>query len=172
MDLPGQHIRNRLGFRLVRDVDHLDAGVGGKHRGRDDGVGIAGRVVELLRIGLGVGDQLRDRFRGHRRMHHDEEGIVAEVGDGVKSATTSYGGSLRICGTTPEGTVGAEQERVAVGGRALHLDGGERAVGAGLVDDDDGWPIACDSSWPAMRASASLAEPGPNGRMNLMGFVG
>jgi hypothetical protein len=35
-----------------------------------------------------------------------------------------------------------------------------------------GWPSVCSSSWPAMRASASLAEPAPNGMTNLIGFDG
>ena len=35
-----------------------------------------------------------------------------------------------------------------------------------------GWPSVCSSSWPAIRASASLAEPGPKGMTNLIGLDG
>ena len=40
----------------------------------------------------------------------------------------------------------------------------------GLLTMTMGWPMDCDSSWPAMRASVSLAEPGPNGNTNLIGL--
>ena len=107
---------------------------------RDEGVGIAGRIVDRFRIGLGMGDQLGDRFRGHRRMHHDEEGVVAEVSDRREILHDVVGRLLAHVGHDGERAVRAEQERVAVGGRAFHLQGRERAVGARLGNDDDGLP--------------------------------
>jgi hypothetical protein len=84
-----------------------------------------------------VGDELRDGLGGYRGMDGDEEGVLAEEGDGCEIREYVVGWLLAHVRHDCQGTVGAEEKRVAVRGRSLHLDGGERAVGARLGDDDD-----------------------------------
>ena len=138
LDAARQQVGHGIGLRLVAHGLELDAVVPGEHRGRDEGVGVAGGVVERRRARLGEGHELGDRLRRHRGMDDDEEGVVAEIGDRREIGEDVVGRLLQDVRHDGERAVGAEHEGVAVGGGALDLAGGQRPVGAGLGDDDDG----------------------------------
>jgi hypothetical protein len=63
--------------------------------------------------------------------------VLDEVSDGRKVGDDIIRRLLADMRNDAERTVGAEQEGVAVGRSAFHLDGGQSTIGAGLVDDDD-----------------------------------
>ena len=98
----------------------------------------AGRGIgELARIGLGVGDQLLDVFRRHRRMHHQHQRAGADQADRLEilaRVVADIAVERRIDRQRPGA---AEHQRVAVrrglGDRARR----DRAARAAAVLDHD-----------------------------------
>ena len=65
-----------------------------------------------------------------------------------------------------------QQDGVAVGRRACGVGRGDHAAGAADVFDDDLLAEVCDMlSW-MMRAIASVAPPGANGTISVIGRLG
>ena len=120
-------------------MQHLDAGHLLQHRGAQV-VGRAGagrRVGDLAGIGFGVGDELRQRVRRHRRVHHHRVGHIGEQRDRgeILHAVERHVGDERVVHRVHAHRV--EQDRVAVRRRARDRAGADVARAAGAVLDDD-----------------------------------
>ena len=74
VDVAGGEVLRRRRRALVGHVRDVDAGLQLEQLARDvaGGADALRRIGQLAGIGLGVGDQLLDRFRRHRRMHHQD----------------------------------------------------------------------------------------------------
>ena len=135
----GEQVVQRVGA-LVGNVLRLGADALAEHearqvRRRAD----AGRaVVQLARVGLGVGDELVERLRRQRR-----DGTTSTLGTsaictiGTRSASGSYGRLLNSVWLTAIGPDRVDDQGVAVGRRAHRELGAEVAAGAGLVVDHE-----------------------------------
>ena len=123
----------------IRHVHHVDPGHHLEHLGGDVvGVAGAGRgVIDLARVGLGVGDELGNRLGRKRRRDEHARGARArgrdrhDVADEVEVQLVV---ERRI-----DGVAGVDQQqRVAIGRRRDDRLGAEIAAGAALVLDDEG----------------------------------
>ena len=83
LDVSAEQVGDPWTRAVVRNLLHLDAGGVCQHLGRDmdHGADAGGRVAELARIGVGVGDQLLERFHRQRRMHHQHRGTGGDRAD-------------------------------------------------------------------------------------------
>jgi hypothetical protein len=99
-----------------------------------------GAVIELARVGLGIGGELRDRL--HRKVGADDEDLVGvhHLGDAGEVPGRIVAGAFRDRGDIGERRGVAEQERVAVGVGCCHRLGADRAAPAAAIVDDDGLP--------------------------------
>ncbi len=99
-----------------------------------------GAVIELARIGLGIGGELRHRL--HRQMRADDEHLVGihHLGDAGEVPGRIIAGALRDGGDIGERRGVAEQQRVAVGVGCCHRLGADGAAAAAAVVDDDRLP--------------------------------
>jgi len=68
--------------------------------------------------------------------------------------------------------LGGDEERVAVGRRRRRRLRADLAFRTGLVVDPTAWPVRLAISDPTVRATMSVAVPGPNGTTMRIGFVG
>jgi hypothetical protein len=92
--------------------------------------------VHLARVGLGIGDELRDRRCGKRRIDHHHQRHPHDGADRRDVAQKLEAGLVVEAGV--DRVVHAEQgERVAVGGRVGDRLEGKIARGAGPVLDDE-----------------------------------
>ena len=144
---------------------HVDAGheleqFAGHMRRRAD----AGRRhVDLARIGLGIGDELRDRF-GRKRRHHDHDvGIAADAGDRRDVADEIV---IQLVVERRIDRVGKrrQQQRLPVGRRLDHRLGGDTAAAADPVLDDErlaepiGQPLRHQARQNVGRAAGAKAD--------------
>ncbi len=144
MRLPANEIGHRRRRAFVGNVGDVESGLGLEQgaqemRRRAE----AGAVVELARVGLGVGDELRDRLRRHVGPdHHDVR--QQRRGRDRDEVLERIDVEARIeRGRDAERAGRAEQQRIAVGigcGCGLEADGGARA---GAVLDDHLLAEAC-----------------------------
>ncbi len=74
-----------------------------------DACGVAGRVVELARIGLGVLEEILERFRGHAWMDHQIKRVVAGERDRREIGHRIVGRLLPHCGNRRHWAVGGKQ---------------------------------------------------------------
>ena len=83
LELPADQIGKRERLAAVRDVDHVDAGHHLEQLAGDmeRTPGAARRHVDLARIGLGIGDELRDRLGGKRWIDQHDKGPAHDAGD-------------------------------------------------------------------------------------------
>jgi hypothetical protein len=84
-----------------------------------------------------VGDQFLDRLRRNVGMHQQQLGEAADPAQRREVFHRIVGEGLVEARCRRHRRVGAEEDRVAVRRRARDLRGGDRAVRAGLVLDDD-----------------------------------
>ena len=138
LDLAADQVGGRGRAAPIGDVDqvhpghHLEELAGNVLRGAG-----AGRpVVDLARVGLGIGDEFGDRLGGDRRMHHDDVGQPRgadnrrDVPNEVETEIAVERGIDRVRGHDL-------QQRVAIGGRSGDRLGPDVAAGAGAVLDDE-----------------------------------
>jgi hypothetical protein len=137
--LPADQILQRGPAAGVRHVDHVDTGheleqlAGHVRRAAGAGHG----HPDLARIGLRIGDELRNGLGPHRRVHHHDERLAGDAGDRrdvaqqVETEILEQRGVDRVRRTD-------EEQRMAVGRRAHHRFGRRIAGGARQVLDDDG----------------------------------
>ena len=100
----------------------------------------AGRAIgELVRIGLDIGDQVRDRLDRHRRMRRYDVRNPDQVGNRLQL--------FRLVGHVAEDAVGdrvgariADEDGVSVSLAAHGFGGADRAAPAGAVLHDRGLP--------------------------------
>jgi hypothetical protein len=99
----------------------------------------ARRHGHLSRIALGIGNELRKRFRRHRRVHHHGIGLAGEQRD---RCNVVHKVELEICVKRRIDEIGrcGEQQRVTVGGRVRDRFGRNIGAGACTVFDDGSKP--------------------------------
>ena len=137
LHLSADRVGDRRRAAAIRHVQHLDAGHALEQRGAQM-IGRAGpgrRIGDLAGIGLGVGDELRDRVRRHRRVHHHGVGHVGEQRDRreILHAVERHGGEQSVVHGVH--AHGVEQDGVAVRRRARDRAGADIAGRAGAVLD-------------------------------------
>ena len=136
LHLAGQQVLQRRAGALVRHVHHLDAGLLLQHGARHVLQRAVARrgVVQLARVGLGVGHQLGQRLGGHVVAHHDDLRRRQDVGDGLEVGQLPLALLHQVRRDDVKARV-LHQQRVAIGRRTL--DDGRRngAVAAALVVD-------------------------------------
>ena len=141
---PPMQVGHRRRRALVRDVGDVEPGLGLEQRREQMRRRAEARaVVELARIGLGVGDELRDRLRRHVRADHHDVRQQRRGGDRGEMLERIDVEARIERGRDAERAGRAEQQRVAVGvggGGGLEADGGARA---GAVLDDHLLAEAC-----------------------------
>ncbi|MNQ81412.1 hypothetical protein D3C85_964340 [compost metagenome] len=94
-------------------------------------------VAQLVRVLSGVGDQLLHVVGGHRRVHHQDVGQVADTDDGREAGFRVVALLLVQADIDGQRAGGAEQDGVAVGLGVGHVLGADVAAGAAAVLDDD-----------------------------------
>jgi tetrahydromethanopterin S-methyltransferase subunit G len=114
-----------------------------------DGALVAARAhVDLAGMGLGIGDEFRDRRRRDRRMHQHHGGFAAETRDRHDVADEVEIERL-VERRVDEIRRRDQQQRVAVGRRVHHRFGRDVGAGAGAVLDGEllaeplRQPVAC-----------------------------
>ena len=110
-------------------------------------------------------------FAGTDGMHVEEHRRAADHRDRREILERVVGRLLAQRHRGGHRAVGGEHERVAVGGHARHLLGGDRAVGAGpVLDDRPAGPSARRAPAPMMRVVGSAEPPGgkPTMRQNRL----
>ncbi|MNT19765.1 hypothetical protein D3C72_1550370 [compost metagenome] len=94
-------------------------------------------VAQLVRVLSGVGDQLLHVVGGHRRVHHQDVGQVADTDDGREAGFRVVALLLVQADIDGQRAGGAEQDGVAVGLGVGDVFGADVAAGAAAVLDDD-----------------------------------
>ncbi len=115
--------------------DHLEQLDGELVAGADPGR----REVDLARIGLGVGDELRHRLHRHRRIDHDDLRLVHHAGDRGDVAD-EVEAELRIERRVDRRRRPDREQRVAVRRRAHDRLGGDVRPRPDPVVDDERLP--------------------------------
>ncbi len=93
-------------------------------------------ILSLPGLASGIGDELGNRFRGKRRIHHHHVGRAHDAGDRRDVAEEIE--AEPIVERRVDGVRRADhQQRVAVGRRVHDRFGGDVAAGAGAVLDDE-----------------------------------
>ena len=127
-----------LELAAIRDVDEIDAGhhleqFAGDMQRRADA---AGRHVDLAGIGLGIGDEFRDRLRRHVRihLHHQRNERNARHGCGVVHEV-----EMQVAVDRRVDRVGGhgKQQRVAVRRRFHRIFGSDVAARSGPIVNHD-----------------------------------
>jgi hypothetical protein len=94
------------------------------------------RHVDLARIGLGIGNEFRNRAGRHRRIHHHHRGNAKNAGnrlDVVDKVEVERVVKRRIDGVC----LGDPEQRVAVRRRMHDRVGGHVGAGTGAIFDDE-----------------------------------
>jgi hypothetical protein len=117
----------------------LDAGGAGEiFAGDVAGSAGAGRTeIDLVGIGLRIGDQFGHALRRERRMHHQRIRRIANHADRRKILARIVAGILVERGADRQRAGVAEQQRVTVGIALGDRLGADRAAGAGAIVDHD-----------------------------------
>jgi hypothetical protein len=167
--MPGEEIGEGRRAAAIGHMEQIDSG----HRFEQLAVKMrraadtGRRHQELARIGLGKGDQLRDRLHRSRRFDHHHAGAVHHPGDRRDVANDVEAQIVVEPGA--EGIHrGDHEQRVAVRGSADHRFGREIAAGAGTIVDDERMaqpgrqPIGDDAREQIGRAAGSRADDEPH----------
>ena len=138
LDLSAHEIDQRRRVAAVRHVHQIDAGhhleqLAGHMQRRADA---ARAHVDLARIGLGVGDELRNGLRRQLRSNHHHLRDANDAGDRRRVAQKIEIEMLIKRGVDGVRT-GHQQQRVTVGRRLHHRLGGDVGAGAWPVVDDE-----------------------------------
>ena len=137
---PAIEIRDHRRAAAIGNVDDIGPGFDleqFRHQMRTDADGVA--VVQLARIGLGVPDQLQDRFHRQGRPGDQHQLVDRDRRDRGKGFVWIIV-ELVEERLAAEGADRSHQQRVAVGRRTRDLLRSDGAAGAALVLDDDGLP--------------------------------
>jgi len=94
--------------------------------------------LQLARVRLGIGDELRHRIDRQVDMDCEADDVRAGVGNGREVLHRVERRIFVEKDVAGHDGVGADHQRVAVGRRARHIGGGDIAAHAGPVVDDDG----------------------------------
>ena len=121
----------------VRHVHHVDSSHHLEQLAEQmgSGPGAARSKVELARIGLSVGDELRNRLRRNRWMHKHDLGLTSDAcdrGDVADEIEVEPFVERRVDRVVR----GNHEERIAVGRRAHDRLGGDIAGARPVVDDE------------------------------------
>src|SRR5262245_51685810 len=128
--------------------------------------------MDLARIGLGIGDKLRNRLRRHRRI--DDQNLAAACNHRNWSETLDRIVADVLVERRADGhSRGGGEQRVAIGGggrAALNpalppAPPGRLSIMTGRTSDED-------SRWPMRRATLSVVPPGASPTIILIGRVG
>uniref|UniRef100_A0A914Y3W3 Uncharacterized protein n=1 Tax=Panagrolaimus superbus TaxID=310955 RepID=A0A914Y3W3_9BILA len=117
MNGAAQHIVNGLTGSAVWNVGHDDIGLIQKGFGaqvHDGAIATAG-VVQLIRMGASVVNQLWQRLCGYGRVHQQDAGGIAQVSDRGEVFFCIVGQGLVQVRSNRVGAAGGEQEGVAIG---------------------------------------------------------
>jgi hypothetical protein len=143
VDMPGEQIGECRRAAAIRHMEQIDP----SHRFEQLAVKMrraadAGRRhQELAGIGLGIGDQLRDRPDRKRRPHHHDTGAVHHSGD-RRDVTKHVEAQVRIEPGAEGVHRGDHEQRMAVCRGADHRFGRKVAAGAGSIFHDEWLPQA------------------------------
>ena len=138
LHLSGDHVGERGRGAAVRHVGQLHPGHRHEQFAREvDRRAVAGRrQVDLVRIGLGVGDEFRDRFRRHVGVDLHHIGNARDAGDRRDIAYEIERQFLIQRGVDAISGID-EKEGIAIGRRVDHRLSCDVVAGAGLVLDDE-----------------------------------
>jgi hypothetical protein len=143
LHLAGHGAERRRPAAAIGHVHHLHAGERLEQLGRHVRAAsrAIGRVVELARPRLRIGDELRERIDRQRRRHHQHGRRIGEQRNQLDLGLRIVVQVLverRVRGHADAG----DAERVAVGLGAHDRHRADVGVAAGPVDDDDGLAVA------------------------------
>ena len=117
MGPPGQHVGHRLRRALVGHVGDVDPGLDLEQRAEQMRRRAEPRAeIQLAGVGLGVGDELRDRLGRHLVRHHHDMRQQREARDRREHLERIEAGVDVERGRDRERAGRAEQQRVAIGG--------------------------------------------------------
>ncbi len=138
LDVAADEIVDGGAAAAIGHVQDVDAGflaqqLAGKVVRRADA---GGAVVDLARIGPGIGDQLGDRMRGKIRMHGEADDVRAGIDDGREILHRVERRILVEVDVAGHHRIGADEQRVAVRRRARRIAGGDVAAHARAIVDD------------------------------------
>ena len=138
VDVAAEDVGHRRDLALVRHAQHVD--VRGLHDLRIGELARAAvaREVDLAGVGTRVGDQLGHGLGRQRRAGDEHEGVAADERDRREGRHRVVRRLFLEQRHLHHRRVGREEEGVAVRRGLHHLRGGDGAVGAELVLDDEG----------------------------------
>ena len=136
MQPPADQVLDREHRALVGHVHHLRAGHDLEHFAAEvrQRAGAAGAVVEAVRRGLRVGDQVLQRFHRQRRVDHDQLRRRADQRNRLEVAQRHVSGFVEQR-VDHDRRDAADHQRIAVGQRFGRDLGAEAAAGTGTVVD-------------------------------------
>src|SRR5262245_51878808 len=129
------------------------------------------RHIELVGIGLGVGDQFETRRDRNRRMHlHDQSG-AADASDRC-NVTEEIEREILEEGRVDRAARRDHDERIASGGDRTTDSMAILPLAPGRLSMMNCWPSRSDSHWPMRRALMSFCPPGAKPTTMRTGRVG
>src|SRR5262249_21709423 len=114
---------------------------------------------DLAGVGLGIGDELGNRFDRHRGMHLYGKRVASnardrrDVADEIEIELVVEGGVDRVHSN-------ASEKRIAVGGRTYNGLGATLLAAPGRFSMTNCWPSRSDSHCPIRRAMMSVPPAG------------
>jgi hypothetical protein len=140
------------------------------HREVLAGVGAGRAIGEPAGRGLGALDHVANGLRAGRRIGHQDDGDIDQLGYGGELAQQIGSGIAGQIGIEKERSGRADAEGVAVGGGLRDLLQAERPPAPALFSTTT-WRLSRGpSSFATMRAAPSADAPGANGTMIWIGF--